>query len=86
MARFRAEIHGNRGQASRLGSSSSGILATVNGWEDGIRVIARVDREGRDTLDVFATGGSNNRLALQFVGTMAGGKWFPGRVDVTELG
>lgn len=81
MARFRAEMQGNRGEASRLGSTSSGIVATVNGWNDGVKVIASVDREGHDTLSVYATGGSNARLALQYVGTMIDGKWHPARLS-----
>lgn len=32
MARFRATIRGQRGQASRLGSAASGIVANINGW------------------------------------------------------
>ena len=75
MARFRATAHGNRGQASRLGSTASGMVATVNGWDDGIKVIARVDADGADVLDVYATGGSNARLALTHVGTMRRGEW-----------
>jgi hypothetical protein len=77
MARFRATAHGNRGEASRLGTTASGIVVTCDGWDDGVKVIGRVDETGLDVLDVYATGGSNARLALTHVGTMRRGAWVP---------
>lgn len=59
MARFRATIKGQRGQASRLGSPKSGITANVNGWDVGIRVVGSVDNLGIDVYDVYLTGGSH---------------------------
>lgn len=38
MARFRAEIRGQRGEASRLGSAKTGIVREVNGLDLGIEV------------------------------------------------
>jgi len=59
MANFRAVIQGQRGQASRLGSKSSGITASVNGWHLGVEVIAYHDKEtGRDIFRVYKTEGS----------------------------
>lgn len=48
MARFRATIQGMRGEASRLGSKSSGLVVTANGWNAGITVYVRVDEDGND--------------------------------------
>ena len=45
MTRFRATIQGNRGAASRLGGVNSGVEASVNGWDIGVGVKARVDGE-----------------------------------------
>lgn len=60
MAQFRATIKGQRGEASRLGSKSSGLRAEVNGWNVGVVVIAQHDYEtGKDKLVVYRTGGSN---------------------------
>lgn len=61
MARFRATIKGNRGEASRLGTAGSGITARVNGWNEGIRVEAVPNTEfpERDYFAVYITGGSN---------------------------
>ena len=58
MAQFRAVIRGQRGEASRLGSKQSGIVAHVDGWHTGATVrISHVD--GRDLISVYRTGGSN---------------------------
>jgi hypothetical protein len=58
MAQYRAIIKGNRGEASRLGSKSSGLEARVNGWNVGVYVdIQHI--EGKDRVFVYSTGGSN---------------------------
>ena len=60
MAHFRATAIGQRGEASRLGSKSSGMIVNVNGWNVGIRVHAIHNKEtGKDELCVWKTGGSN---------------------------
>ncbi len=62
MARFRATIQGQRGAASRLGSAKSGITATVNGWNAGIRVSACPgNMQGQDVFMVEVTYGSHCR-------------------------
>ena len=38
MAQFRAEIQGNRGEASRLGTKSSGITTTTASWQGAVKV------------------------------------------------
>jgi hypothetical protein len=62
MARFKADIHGNRGPASRLGTKSSGIRAHIRGWEVGVSILCEVDRDGKDVIHVYRTGGSNGVL------------------------
>lgn len=58
MAQFRSVIRGQRGEASRLGSKSSGMRADVNGWHTGATVqIDHVD--GRDRVSVYRTSGSS---------------------------
>lgn len=59
MAQFRATIKGQRGEASRLGSKQSGIVAEVNGWNKGIKIYAS-HRDGKDVFEVYLTGGSND--------------------------
>lgn len=75
MARFRATIQGNRGQASRLGTPRSGIRATINGWHSGVTVLADRLSDGTgqdigDRFDIFATGGSTRGSGDQFLGTV----------------
>jgi len=60
MAYFYSTIRGNRGQASRCGSKSSGLSATANSYTVG----AEVHLEYSDTLDadvvtIYSTRGSN---------------------------
>lgn len=59
MARFYAEIQGNKGLASRMGSKSSGMSASVNGWDVGVDVRAYVDGHDQDIVVVTPNGGSN---------------------------
>ena len=64
MAHFRATIQGNRGEASRLGSKSFGIKATVNGWDIGTSIYAEYsDILQSDIIKVNFTGGSNSRTS-----------------------
>ena len=59
MARFIAEIQGQAGEVSRIGSPNSGIACHIRGWDLGIEVRGSVDAQGRDVFTVFQTGGSN---------------------------
>lgn len=68
MARFRATIQGQRGEASRLGGAKSGIHADVNGWSVGVRVDGNEGPDGNDAFDVWATGGSNGRHSSRLLG------------------
>jgi hypothetical protein len=61
MARFRGTLQGNRGGASRLGSKSSGLHVTANGWEIGATVELFVNGEGQDEISIWLTSGSNAR-------------------------
>ena len=60
MAHFRSTISGNRGEASRLGHKTSGMVARVNGWTSGVRVYAR-HHDGKDEFQIYATSGSDHR-------------------------
>lgn len=75
VARFYASIQGQRGEATRMGSASSGIRGHVRGWNVGVAVEGR-DDSGRDVFDVFATGGSNGTEAFRLgtVQRMPGGE------------
>ena len=66
MAHFYADIQGNRGGASRMGTPNSGITGHIRGWSVGARVfISEVD--GVDVVTVYATGGSNGHKAEKLI-------------------
>ena len=61
MAHFYAEIQGNKGIASRMGTKGSGIWCHIRGWDIGVNVqISHNEKTGKDEIYVFKTGGSNN--------------------------
>ncbi|MCK5610656.1 hypothetical protein KAR91_52775 [Candidatus Pacearchaeota archaeon] len=69
MAQFYASIKGNRGEATRMGTKSSGISGHIRGWSIGCRVrVAHID--GQDIVQVYKTAGSNGysdeRMIAQF--------------------
>lgn len=68
MAQFRATIQGQRGQASRLGSKSSGIRTRTNGWHSGVLVEGRAHDSG-DQFRIFATGGSSG-AGMEYLGAV----------------
>lgn len=75
MARFRTTIKGQRGEASRLGGTKSGIVARINGWDAGITVIAEPMLNGAyddigDAFAVFQTSGSSKRAPDRLIGRL----------------
>lgn len=60
MAQFYAEIEGNRGMATRMGTKASGIQGHIRGWNVGARVcITHNEKTGKDEVTVYQTCGSN---------------------------
>ena len=72
MAHFRSIIRGTRGEASRLGSKQSGMVAHVDGWNSGITVYA-THEDGKDVFYVHATGGSNGAVPSRRIARIADG-------------
>ena len=62
MARFYASIQGNRGEATRMGTKTSGIGGHIRGWNVGARIEIR-HVAGKDVVQVYRTGGSNGPRA-----------------------
>lgn len=58
MAQFYADIQGNRGGATRMGSKSSGLRGHLRGWDIGVRISLR-HIDGKDWIQVYKTNGSN---------------------------
>lgn len=62
MSRFYGSIQGNRGTATRMGTAKSGMIVHIRGWDVGVKVICDVDKDGKDVIAVYETGGSNDRF------------------------
>ena len=61
MAHFYASIQGNRGEATRMGTKSSGIDGHIRGWNVGARVSCYVGSDGKDHVSFELTSGSGYR-------------------------
>lgn len=70
MAHFRGTIQGNRGEASRLGTKKSGLLADLNGWNIGVKINCFVGINGEDVIHVYKTSGSNGGKPNEFICTI----------------
>lgn len=57
MAQFRGTVEGNRGEASRLGHKTSGLVTECNAWDIGIKCQAH-HRNGEDVIEIMVNGGS----------------------------
>lgn len=68
MARFYAQIHGSRGEATRLDTASSGLQGHIRGWDIGAKVIIHVNAKGEDCVEVYLTSGSNGHHASKPLG------------------
>lgn len=68
MAHFIGYLQGNRGDVSRLGSKSSGITASAQGWRIGVDVIVMYDEEKKkDKVIVRKTSGSNREKESEVI-------------------
>ena len=60
MAQFYADIQGNRGMATRMGTKKSGLDGHIRGWYIGARVFMRFNEETKeDEVTVDLTNGSS---------------------------
>jgi hypothetical protein len=55
MSHFYGTLKGARGEATRCGSASSGITATVASWSGAIRTMLYVDDAGNNCYRVMET-------------------------------
>ena len=71
MARYYAEIEGNRGAATRMGTAKSGMDSHTRGWDLGIKVWCRPDPKNpeQDLVCIGLTGGSNDPHVRKDLGT-----------------
>lgn len=69
MAHFYGGVHGNRGQATRLGTAGSGMNTFAQGWDLGATVRVFVDKDGKDRVSVWLTGGTNKSTCDRYLGS-----------------
>ena len=67
MAHFRGTVQGSRGQASRLGGKSSGLVTSCDGWDIGITSNLHHSDTYGDVATVYITSGSGYGDSL-FIG------------------
>ena len=60
MAHFMGDMQGTKGTVNRLGTAQSGIRAHIRGWNFGVQMELFVDTDGKDTVRLIPTGGSND--------------------------
>ena len=59
MAQFRGTVQGSRSQTSRLGGKEKGLVTECNGWNIGVKCVARYNEEAdRDEIMIYKTSGS----------------------------
>jgi len=74
MARFYADIQGNRGGATRMGTPGSGIGGHIRGWHIGARVTCFVDDEGKDCVHIYRTAGSSGNSSSKLIAVLREGE------------
>ena len=53
------------------GHKTSGLIIDVDGWDKGIRVIAKYDKElEKDVFEIYQTSGSNNTKPDKLIKTI----------------
>ena len=77
MAQFIGIVQGQSQEVTRLGSKASGLRVVANGWNSGVKVNARTEKDDYGNLvDVFvieATGGSNGASPGQLIAIIYNG-------------
>ena len=72
MAQYYADIQGNRGMATRMGTKKSGLSGHIRGWHIGARVYVGFNNEtGEDEVTVSLTSGSGGTGRFKDLGTFS---------------
>lgn len=70
MAQYYADIQGNRGMATRMGTKKSGMNGHIRGWFIGARVFMRFNEDTKeDECTIDLTNGSNGGNSPKCLGT-----------------
>lgn len=75
MAQYRGTVKGDRTETSRLGTKSTGMVTTCNGWRVGITCIIEHNTEtGEDEVRAYVTQGNKTYACLGIFSTNKKGK------------
>jgi hypothetical protein len=66
MAQFYANIQGNRGEATRMGTKNSGLYGHIRGWHIGAKV-EMSHENGKDICRVYKTSGSRGAKNAELI-------------------
>lgn len=69
MSRFYGSLQGSRGEATRQGTTKSGIRGHIRGWHIGAEVSVYPNQLDEDVVHVQITRGSGNSSTLLDLGT-----------------
>ena len=70
MARFYAEIVGNRGEVTRMETTSTRFTARIHGWGLGVKVRAVINKDGSRVIEVYKTTGDPKDKSSELVATI----------------
>lgn len=69
MAHFYANIQGNRGEATRMGTKNSGIVGHIRGWDIGVKLRCYYSKEkDTDVVVITLTSGKNGVRSGEVLG------------------
>jgi hypothetical protein len=72
MSRFYGRVRGQaKTEATRRGSANSQLVTECNGWDIGVRCIARPGKADEDLIEIWLTGGSNGYNSTKPIGTVS---------------
>ena len=70
MSALYATIQGCRGEATRCGSKSSGVRASVQSWENSVCTFMDLDENGKPVIQIQIANGSSRYGTTVFRGTV----------------
>lgn len=76
--RFYTTATNSRGHEAKAGAHK-GQTVHARGWDSGVRVVSRIDENGKDVFHIYSTGGTNGEKSDKPIGTVIDGIFKPGK-------
>lgn len=77
MAHFYTSATNSRGNLTTASGLRSGQTVHARGWNSGVKVISKIDQDGRDVFYVYRTAGSGGAGCDVFLGRVVGDTFIP---------